>query len=90
MTKFLFKGFKMNPNSNSSKKGVPDTIITKFPCELFYENVNGNDNSILCDLCQIWVHIKCNCLNYIIDICKVLMNHGIAVLIPLCPVHWVI
>ena len=51
---------------NSSKKREPDTTtITKFPSKLCPKNVIDNDNSILCDLCQTWVHIKCNYLNYI-------------------------
>ena len=52
-------------SSNSSKKRGPDTIITKFPCKLRPKNISDNDNAILCDLCQTWVHIKCNHLNYI-------------------------
>ena len=39
--------------------------IPKFPCKLCPKNVSDNDHAILCDLCQIWVHIKCNHLNYI-------------------------
>ena len=54
----------MNP-SNSSKKRGPDITITKFPCKLCPKNVSDNDNAILCDLCQTWIHIKCNQLNYI-------------------------
>ena len=54
----------MNP-SNSSKKQEPDITITKFPCKLCPKNVSDNDNAILCDLCQTWIHIKCNQLNYI-------------------------
>lgn len=44
----------MNSNSNSSKKGGPDTftsITTNFPCELCLKNVIDNDNVILYDLC---------------------------------------
>ena len=47
-------------NSRSiSKQGGPI-----FPCKLCPKNVTDNDNAILCDLCQTWVHIKCNHLNY--------------------------
>ena len=52
-------------SSNSSKKREPDTTITKFPCKLCPKNVSDNDNAILGDLCQTWVNIKCNHLNYI-------------------------
>ena len=50
----------MNSKNNSSiSKGEP-----KFPCKLCLKNVTDNDNAIWCDLCQTWVHIKCNHLNY--------------------------
>ena len=50
----------MNFKSNSSiNKGGPI-----FPCKLCPKNVTDNNNAILCDLCQTWVHIKCNHLNY--------------------------
>ena len=52
----------MNSENNSSsihKQGEP--II---PCKLCPKNVTDNDNAILCNLCQTWVHIKCNHLNY--------------------------
>ena len=55
----------MNSSNSSKKRGGPnsDTTITKFPCKLYPKNVSDNDNAILCDLCQTWVHIKCNHLN---------------------------
>ena len=49
--------------SHASKKRGPDTTITGFSCKLCPKNVSDNDNAILCDLCQTWVHIKCNHLN---------------------------
>ena len=52
-------------SSNSSKNRGPDTIITKFHCKLCPKNLGGNDNAILCDLYQTWVHTKCNHLNFI-------------------------
>ena len=53
-------------SSNSSKKREPNTTtFTKFSCKLCPKNVSGNNNAILCDVCQTWVHIKCNHLNYI-------------------------
>ena len=50
----------MNSMNNSSiNKGEPI-----FHCKLCPKNVTDNDNAILCDLCQTWVYIKCNHLNY--------------------------
>ena len=54
----------MNSSNNSKKRG-PDITITRFPCKLCPKNVSNNDNAILYDLCQTWVHIKCNHFNYI-------------------------
>ena len=56
-----------NTTNRSKKRGGPDrdTTFTKFPCKLCPKNVSDNDNAILCDLYQTWVHIKCNHLNYI-------------------------
>ena len=55
----------MNSSNSSRKKRGPDTTITKFLCKLCPKNVSDNDNAILCDICQTWVYIKCNHLNYI-------------------------
>ena len=51
-------------SSNSRKKREPDTTITKFPCKLCLKNLSENDNAILCDFRQTWVHVKCNHLDY--------------------------
>ena len=45
-------------NNSSSNKGEPI-----FHCNLCPKNVTDNDNAVLCDLCQTWVHIKCNHLS---------------------------
>ena len=37
----------------------------KFPCKICENNVTNCDQAIQCDLCDSWVHIKCNDLNYI-------------------------
>ena len=37
----------------------------KFPCKICVRNVTNCDQAIQCDLCDFWVHIKCNDLNYI-------------------------
>ena len=35
----------------------------KDPCGVCHKNVNNNHNSFQCDLCNYWVHIRCNYLN---------------------------
>ncbi len=35
----------------------------KFPCPVCNKNVNENHHAICCDICNQWVHIKCNRLN---------------------------
>ena len=52
---------KMNSKNSSSINKQRESI---FPCKLCPKNVTDNDNAILCNLCQTWVHIKCNHLNY--------------------------
>ena len=32
----------------------------KFPCKICENNVTNCDQAIQCDLCNSWVHIKCN------------------------------
>ena len=48
-------------SKNNSSRNKGEQI---FACKLCPKNVTDNDNPVLCDLCQIWVHIKCNHLNY--------------------------
>ena len=36
----------------------------KFPCQICENNVTYCDQAIQCDLCDSWVHSKCNDLNY--------------------------
>ena len=38
---------------------------TKFPCKICAKNVSENVKAVQCDLCELWVHIKCNNLNYL-------------------------
>ena len=35
----------------------------RFPCSTCHKNVNNNHRAICCDLCDRWIHIKCNFLN---------------------------
>ena len=39
----------------------------KFPCKICAKNVQDKDKAVQCDLCELWIHIKCNnfnCLDY--------------------------
>ena len=36
-----------------------------FPCKICTKNVHDKDKAVLCDLCELWIHIKCNNLNYL-------------------------
>ena len=31
------------------------------------KNVYDKDKTVQCDLCEFWIHIKCNDLNYYLD-----------------------
>ena len=37
----------------------------KFPCRICVKNVSDKDKAVQCDLRELWVHIKCNNLNYL-------------------------
>ena len=37
----------------------------KFPCKICAKNVYDKDKVVQCDLCELWIHIKCNNLNYL-------------------------
>ena len=37
----------------------------KFPCRICAKNVQGKDKAVQCDLLELWIHIKCNKLNYL-------------------------
>ena len=37
--------------------------MIKFPCKICQKSVNTNHNSIKCDICDFWVHIRCNNLD---------------------------
>ena len=42
-----------------------NTNNPKFPCRHCAKNVHGKDEAVQCDLCEHWIHIKCNNLNYL-------------------------
>ena len=37
--------------------------MTKFPCSSCEKNFNINHRAIQCDICDQWIHLKCNFLN---------------------------
>ena len=37
----------------------------KFPCNICAKNVQEKDKAVQCDLCELWIHIKCDNLNYL-------------------------
>ena len=37
----------------------------KFPCKVCAKNIQDKDKAVQCDLCELWIHIKCNNLNYL-------------------------
>ena len=38
-------------------------MTIKFPCKICKKSVHSNHKSIQCDLCDNWIHLKCNKLN---------------------------
>ena len=46
----------------------------KFPCKICAKNVHQDKNKVVqCNLCELWIHIKCNNLNYL-DCSRYLQN----------------
>ena len=37
----------------------------KFPCKICAKNVPDKDKAVQCDICELWIHIKCNNLNHL-------------------------
>ena len=37
----------------------------KFPCRICTKNVHDKHKAVQCGLCELWIHIKCNNLNYL-------------------------
>ena len=40
------------------------TSSINFPCKVCGKNINDDDPAIQCELCNYWIHINCNNLNY--------------------------
>ena len=36
-----------------------------FPCKICNTNIKDTDSTAQCDICQFWIHTKCNNLNHI-------------------------
>ena len=36
-----------------------------YPCKICHVNVSNKESAAQCDICQSWVHMKCNKLNHI-------------------------
>ena len=45
---------------------VSSNSNTVFPCKICNININNKDRAVQCDICQFWIHIKCNKLNHIV------------------------
>ena len=43
---------------------LPQNYLT-FLCTIYNKNANDSDHAIQCDICNFWVYIKCNNINYI-------------------------
>ena len=37
-----------------------NNMTQKFPCGICAKTVAKNHNAVCCDICNLWVHIKCN------------------------------
>ena len=51
--------------TNPKSASVCNIIYPKFPCRICIKNVSDKDKAVQCDLSELWVHIKCNNLNYL-------------------------
>ena len=39
-------------------------MVITFLCSMCVKAIGDKEDSIYCDKCNLWVHIKCNNLNY--------------------------
>ena len=42
----------------------PANKNVRFPCGICDKNVNQNQSGVFCDICEKWIHIKCNNTSY--------------------------
>ena len=55
------------------------SLTPNFLAEFVKKNESDKDKAVQCDLCELWVHIKCSNLNYLTTgIFKTATNPGIA------------
>ena len=40
-------------------------MIQQFLCSVCHKSTGDKENSFFCDLCKLWIHIKCNNLDYV-------------------------
>ena len=40
-------------------------LYPKFPFNICSKNVQDKNKAVQCDFCELWIHIKCNNLNYL-------------------------
>ena len=40
-------------------------MIQQFSCSVCHKSIGDKENSVFCDSCKLWVHIKCNNLTYV-------------------------
>ena len=52
-----------NPAPNSFSTSTANNSSITFPCGVCQKSVNDNHHAVLCDICDKWIHIKCNYLN---------------------------
>ena len=53
------------PKHNPGHSNTTVNPYIAFPCGICHKSVNANHNAVLCDICNKWIHIKCNYLNKI-------------------------
>ena len=40
-------------------------MSVSYPCRSCKKRIKENENSLQCDLCEMWIHLKCSHLNFI-------------------------
>ena len=60
LTSYLSNNFTYKIIESVANRNYP-----KFPCKICPKNVSDKVKAVQCDLCELWVHIKCNNLNYL-------------------------
>ena len=58
-------------------------MIRQFPSSVCHKSIGHKENSIFCDLCKLWVHIKCNNFNFVEGVYQAVMILGIVLIVTL-------